>query len=103
MIRQFDLLDNPSPRYRSTFPYVVMLQSHLLQSAHTAVVAPVQRGPDPAVTLTSVPFRFRRQTLMILVGELASLDAQSLGRPISSVADHEDEIRRALDRLFTGF
>jgi hypothetical protein len=37
------------------------------------------------------------------LAELAVMDAKPLSVRVGSIAEHEDDIRRALDRLFTGF
>ena len=103
MIRQFDLIENPSPRTRRQYPYLVVLQSHHLAASNLTVVAPVLRGDEPTVTLTSVPFEFDGRDFVLLVGELTAVDTQRLGRAAGSLGDHEDAIRRALERVFTGF
>jgi toxin CcdB len=66
-------------------------------------VAPVLRSGEPAVTLTSVPFEFDGRSFVLLVGELTAVDAHRLGRAAGSLSDYEDAIRRALERVFTGF
>jgi len=103
VIRQFDLIGNPSPRSRALYPYVVVLQSHLLAASNLTVVAPVLPGGAPAVTLTSVPFEFQGRPFVLLAGEPTTVDAHRLGRAIGTLGDYEDEIRRALERVFTGF
>lgn len=103
MIRQFDLLENPSPRSRAQYPYLVILQSHLLSASNLTVVAPVLPGDAAAVTLTSVRFEFDERAFTLLVGELTTIEVRGLGRPAGSLLDYEDEIRRALERVFTGF
>ena len=103
MIRQFDLLENPAPRSRALYPYVVVLQSHLLAASNLTVVAPVLPGEALAVTLTSVPFDFQGRRFVLLAGEPTTVDAHQLSRTLGSLTDYEDEISRALDRVFTGF
>lgn len=103
MIRQFDLIENPSPRSRPQYPYLVVLQSHLLAASNLTVVAPVLHGDAAAVTLTSVPFEFAGRPYALLVGEPTTVDAHRLGRAIGNLKDYEDDIRRALERVFTGF
>ncbi len=103
MTRQFDLIENPSSRSGARYPYLVVLQSHLLSASNLTVVAPALRGDEPAVTLTSVPFTFEGRPFILLVGELTTVDTQRLGKAVGSVGPYEDAIRRALDRVFTGF
>ena len=101
--RQFDLVSNPSAKSRPQYPYLAILQSHLLAASNLTVVAPAIPGDDLAVTLTSVPFEFGDRSYMLLVGELTTVDAHLIGRAVGSLLDYEDAIRRALDRVFSGF
>ncbi|MBX3486194.1 CcdB family protein [Phenylobacterium sp.] len=103
MIRQFDLIENPSARSRPQYPYLVVLQSHLLTASNLTVVAPVLHGDAPAVTLTSVAFEFQGRTYTLLAGEPTTVDAHRLSRGVGNLLAYEDDIRRALDRVFTGF
>ena len=41
--------------------------------------------------------------LVAALSELANMPSKLLRSPIASLAGEEDNIRRALDRLFTGF
>lgn len=103
-MRQFDLHQNPSDRSRIFAPYVVVLQSHHLVAAPTVVVAPLFRNDGPvAYTETSVVVEFEEVEYAIIVTELIGIDSRLLQRPIGNLAAHEDAIRRALDRIFTGF
>ena len=40
-MRQFDVCENPSARSREAAPFVVVLQSHLLNEMPTVIVAPL--------------------------------------------------------------
>jgi hypothetical protein len=46
---------------------------------------------------------FQGTSFVLAIGEAAGVPNLGFGRTIGSVAGHEDAIRRALDRLFTGF
>ncbi len=46
---------------------------------------------------------FGGETLVVNMALLANIEHRMLGRSRGSLAHHEDAIRRALDRLFTGF
>lgn len=85
------------------YPYVVVLQSHLLSGSNVTVVAPVLAANEPAATLTSVPIEFDGRRLVVLVGELTAIDAHRLGQAVATLRSYEDDIRRALERVFTGF
>ncbi|WP_312161844.1 CcdB family protein [Phenylobacterium sp.] len=103
-MRQFEVYPNPSPRSRSVVPFVVVLQSHLLAAAPTTLVAPliVDDGRSGYSEISAlVPFDGRR--FIVLVAELGAVDTRLLTTPLGDLSTHEDAIRRALDRLFTGF
>ena len=50
-----------------------------------------------------VPVVIQDHSLSLVVGELFSLPPTTLRQRTGNLIEHEDAIRRALDRLFTGF
>ena len=104
MIRQYDVFDNPSAATRAKVPYVVVLQSHLFEALPTLVIAPVMRL-DQSVPSGKILIEvdFADERLVVNVAFLANTERQRLGRSRGSLAAYEDDIRRAIDRLFTGF
>lgn len=103
-MRQFDVVANPSRTTGAQAPYLLILQSHLLEALGVRIVAPLLRPEmvesDGAVAL-EIEFGGERFTLAMAL--LANIETKHLGKPLGSLAAHEDAIRRALDRLFTGF
>ena len=88
---------------RAAAPFVVVLSSHLLPGLTEAVVAPLVRcdmlepsDVDIAVTLDG------EDMIISLIG-LAAIAGHRLKNRRASLRSHEDDIRRGLDRLFTGF
>lgn len=103
MNRQFDVVANPEAGRRPTVPFMVVLQSHYLP-LQTIVVAPIRRGEDAeGVGEVEVAVSVNDAPHVVMVSELAHLPTLAVGRTVVSLASHEDDIRRALDRLFTGF
>jgi hypothetical protein len=104
VIRQFDVFDNPSDRLKRSAPYIVALQSHYLDALNTTVVAPLFR-PEviPAENVVMLAVEFSGQSLVLDVTLLANLPSKLLGRPRGSLVQYDLEIRRAIDRLLTGF
>ncbi len=47
---QFDVFENPSPRMRDVYPYVVDVQSDLLSSLATRMVVPMATPRSPQQT-----------------------------------------------------
>lgn len=104
MIRQFDVIDNPSALSRPIAPYVVLIQSHLYDEGSTLLVAPMLRMPVAAqITKVSVTVEFGAERFILLLSELGAIDRRPVHRCLGSLLAYEDDIRRALDRLFTGF
>src|SRR5829696_897694 len=71
VVRQFDLYRNPSPRGRDRVPYVVVLQSDLVEGSATVVVAPLLSADlmQPASKLNP-RVNIEGTILAISVGEL---------------------------------
>lgn len=104
VIRQFDVFDNPSDRLRRSAPYLVALQSHFLDALNTTIVAPLfLPAVIPAENVVMLAVEFNGQPLVLDVTLLANIQAKSLTRSRGSLAHYDLEIRRAIDRLLTGF
>ena len=102
-MRQFDIYENPSTRSRPYAPYLVILQSHYLDPLQTVVVAPIVRDADQRLAELDLPIEISGEALTVAMTELASIERQQLKQLISNASDQEDSIRRALERIFTGF
>ena len=103
-MRQFDVYQNPSERWRAIAPLVGVLQSHLLPKTPTVIVAPLLIDDGiSAYSDASVRLSFEGRQYILSALELAGIDATALRQVRGSLTGHEDAIRRALDRLFTGF
>lgn len=67
-------------------------------------MAPVYRRElFEAFSKLSVEVEHNGHALVVSIPELVAISATLLHRRADSLAEHEDAIRRALDRLFTGF
>jgi toxin CcdB len=102
---QFDVFDNPSPRMRDVYPYVVDVQSDLLSALATRMVVPL------AVTTLAAKDLPRRlcpvltvngQSLMLVPFEAAPLDKRLLRTEVTSVRDRSHEIIAAMDSVLSG-
>jgi toxin CcdB len=101
---QFDIYPNPNPSLAAEIPYLLNLQVDFLGSLATRVVAPLARPSsglrstrhlNPVVTVAG-------DQLVLLVDQLAAVEARHLPSPVASLAQCRDEIIAALDFLFTG-
>lgn len=106
VVRQFDVVENPSDSaaIRSRAPYLVVLQSHFLDALKTTIVAPLFR-PDviPAENAVMLPVSIADESLVLDLALLANIETRLLRRVVANISDHDLEIRRAIDRLLSGF
>ena len=80
------------------------MQSHFVDEMPTVLVAPLvreARGGD--FSKVSVPIAFSGEGYYLSLAEMAPFPKADLGPTRGNLIQHEDDIRRALDRLFTGF
>jgi toxin CcdB len=105
VMAQYDVYANPNPKSRDAVPYLVDVQSGLLDSLRTRLVMPLSRVGVTAGTLPRrlVPvFTIKGEALALHAHEAAGIDARLLKRAVASVSDRALEIRDALDAVVSG-
>lgn len=102
-MRQFELISNPDPRTQDYSPYLMVLQSHHLDPLDTVMLSPVVRDGKRPLMQVDVSIEFGAEPLLVALAESAGVPRKGYGPAVGSLLAHEDDIRRALDRLFTGF
>ena len=82
----------------------MVLQSHFLEDTPTVIVAPlISDGGRTAYTVASLRVDFNDRRYALALAELANIERRTLTRTVGNLRQHEDDIRRALERIFTGF
>jgi toxin CcdB len=102
---QFDVYANPNPRSNDTVPYVVDVQSSLLDALPTRLVMPLSRvGVMPqGMPQRLVPvFSVAGEKLALHAHQSAGIDARLLKKRVASIRQHAGEIRDALDAVVSG-
>lgn len=102
-MRQFDVVRNPKADRQPHAPFLVSLQSHHLDDFDTVVIAPMIEASTRIPTRVDVPVEFEGRPLLVAVSELTSTALAGRLKVVGDVKTHEDGIRRAIDRLFSGF
>jgi toxin CcdB len=101
-----DVYPNPDRRTAAVIPFVVDVQSELLDSLPGCVVIPLARA-DALETLPVLrlnpTFNIDSIALIALTQDLASVPRRMLKLPVSDLSTHRDDILAALDFLFTGY
>jgi toxin CcdB len=105
-VAQFSVYRNKNPRTKATFPYLVDIQSDLLDPLNTRVVIPMSKSPAltrmPVSHLTpQVAFNGDRYVLM--TPQLAGIGRADLGAHAGTLTDERPVIMAAIDFLLTGF
>ena len=102
-MRQFDVYRNPQPRTATAAPYLVVLSSHLLPNVGLVVVAPLLRDRRRPMQELEPTIEVDGESLVLGLTDLFSVEPRELKGAVANLLDAEDTIRRAIDRLFTGF
>ncbi len=100
-MKQFDVYANADDETRGFIPRVVIVSSHYLPLDNVLVAPLLLRATT--MTEVEVPLVFAGVEHALSLMLMTALPVARLRRKVGSVAEHEAEIRRALDRLFTGF
>jgi len=105
-MNQFDVYPNPDPGSKVRIPFVVVLQSDLLDALDNHVVAPLRPKQDssivPVVRLNPI-VHIDGTEYLVRVQDLATVPRRMLKAPVANLSPQRDEILAALDFLFTGF
>ena len=103
---QFDVYVNPNPESRQSVPFVVDVQSGLIDALPTRLVMPLSRiGAGQArfpVNLCPL-VEIEGEPLALMPHLAAPVSARMLRKPVVSVARRAGEIGAALDAVFSGF
>lgn len=102
-MKQFDVFQNPAAPLRDVAPFIVLLSSHLFLRLDEVIATPVVRGGTLRPGEFDVGVAIDGERYIVSVIGMAAIRSSHLGRSRGSLRAHDDEIRRALDRLFTGF
>ena len=104
-LAQFDVYVNPSPRSRETVPYLVVVQSDLLDALETRLVAPLVRSSVAAARLPRrlcPSFVVKREELVLLPQESAPVLARLLREPVASLRSEAHRLVDAIDAVLGG-
>lgn len=101
---QFDIHRNVNPDTKKLFPFLLNVQSDLLDVIATRVVVPLAREEaigKPAQKLNP-RFRVEGATLIMNTAEIAGVPKRILGEVVGSASHQRGEVIAALDVLFFG-
>ena len=103
---QFTVYGNTNKNSKKLYPYLMDIQSGLLDELRTTVVVPLatQRIAGKALINKLCPVvEILDEPYVVLTQQLASIDRSLLGNQICDLSSQRLEIINALDLLITGF
>jgi toxin CcdB len=105
-VAQFSVHRNKNPRTKAAFPFLVDVQSDLLEPLNTRVVIPMTK----AAALTKKPVShlipevsFNGDRYLLVTPQLAGIGRAELGPHAGTLAEERQTILAAVDFLLTGF
>ncbi|OFZ70786.1 MAG: plasmid maintenance protein CcdB [Betaproteobacteria bacterium RBG_16_58_11] len=101
---QFDVYKNPNRATAREAPYLLDVQSDLLEPLSTRVVVPLIATKRMKRTLSNLNplFEIEGHQVILSTAELAAIPSSHLGPAIANLAQARSAIVSALDFLFTG-
>ena len=101
---QFDIHRNLNPETRKLFPYLLNVQSDLLDVIATRVVVPLAREDVIGKPAQKFNPRFRTEGVALIMdtAEIAGVPSRVLGEVVGSASHRRGEVIAALDVLFFG-
>jgi toxin CcdB len=102
---QFSVFKNKNPRSKTAFPFLVDVQSNLLDDLHTLVVIPLAKAPELAkkpISTLSPLVEIHGHQYVLLTPQLAGISRSDLGAEVTNIAERCDAVIAALDCLITG-
>jgi toxin CcdB len=102
---QFDVYINPNPASREAVPFVVDVQSDLIDALPTRLVMPLSRIGAGQARLPShlcPPVTLEGQTLTLMPHLAAPISKRLLRHPVQSMRHRAHDISAALDAVISG-
>ena len=102
---QFDVYANPNPASRESVPYVINVQSDLIDALPTRLVMPLSRvGAQQTRFPLNLcpPVDVDGETLTAMPHLAAAIDKRLLRKPVLSLAHRAHDITAALDAVVSG-
>ena len=101
---QFDVYRNPDVSSSARFPFLLDIQSDLLESLATRVVVPLATATEDSTPIARLMpvFEVGDRRLVMRTAEMAGVPRNAIGAQVGSLAGRRHEIVAALDVLISG-
>lgn len=102
---QFKAYENPNKATRKIYPYLLDIQSNLLDELQTTVVIPLCPAGivgKAAMTKLSPILKIDGKNYVAMAQQMAGINRKSLGREACDLSRYRTEIIAALDFIISG-
>lgn len=102
---QFSVYRNRNSQTRERIPYLLDVQSDLLENMSTRVVVPLSTLISQSDVLTRLTpiLEIESKQYRMLTPQIAGIPINALGQEVAHLANSHDDIVAALDFLISGF
>jgi toxin CcdB len=102
---QFIAYENPNPRSKKAYPYLLDIQSNLLDELRTVIViplSPVELAGKAAITKLCPVVEIENKKFVLLTQQIAGIDRKAIGKEVCDLSHYRAEIIAALDFIISG-
>ena len=103
---QYCIYTNTNPSTKVLYPFLIDVQSSLLDSLETRLVIPLalkSRFSDKVIKNLTPVLRVNDLEYVILTPQMAAISKKSLGELVEDCSLYRNEILSSIDFLITGF
>jgi toxin CcdB len=102
---QFTAYENPNKTTKKTYPYLLDIQSNLLEDLRTTVVIPLCAtglAGKAAITKLCPIVEIEGKKFIALTQQIAGINRNSLGKKAADLSKYRSEIIAAMDFVISG-
>ena len=99
---QFSVYKNENSKTNKEYPYLLNVQSDVLSSLHTCMVAPLSLTLKPIKHLNP-SFEIEGRIVFMSTAQLAGIDRANLNKEITNLEHLKRDIVDAIDFMIVGF
>ncbi len=102
---QFKAYENPSKASKKAYPYLLDVQSNLLEDLRTAIVIPLcsmHFAEKAAISKLCPILEVKGELFVALTQQMAGINKSALGKEVSDLSHYRAEIINALDFIISG-
>lgn len=102
---QFTAYENPNKATKKTYPYLLDIQSNLLDDLRTTIVIPLcttNLVGKAAITKLCPILEIEGKSFIALTQQITGIDRKALGKEVCNLSQYRSEIIAALDFVISG-